>query len=66
MAYHRLAISAALHEEISPLGLRSTCLDFGYFRTSLLAADQRAPEVSRIADYAAISQKVEQDLQGAL
>jgi len=57
------AISAALHDEISPLGLRSTCLDFGYFRTSFLAADQRTPEVSRIPDYAAISQKMEQSLQ---
>lgn len=57
------SISTTLHDEISPLGLRSICVDFGYFRTSFLAPDHRTPEVSRIADYAAVSEKVNAALE---
>ncbi|KAF8805492.1 NAD(P)-binding protein [Phlegmacium glaucopus] len=56
-------ISESLHDEISPLGLRSVCIDFGYFRTSVLEADQRAPKVSRIPDYQEASNRVENSLQ---
>ncbi|KAG6909214.1 hypothetical protein DXG01_001521 [Tephrocybe rancida] len=48
-------ISTTLDEEISPLGLRSICAEFGYFRTAFLMADHRAPQVSRIADYKPIT-----------
>ncbi|KAG6815785.1 hypothetical protein H0H87_011378 [Tephrocybe sp. NHM501043] len=44
-------ISLSLHDEISSLGLRSICAEFGYFRTAFLTSDHRAPKVSRIADY---------------
>lgn len=57
-------ISETLHDEISPLGLRSVCVDFGYFRTSFLESDQRAPKVSRIPDYKETSEAVEAALQG--
>jgi len=57
-------ISETLHDEISPLGLRSICIDFGYFRTSFLQSEQRAPKVARIGDYKEISDKVEAALQG--
>ncbi|KAF9040838.1 hypothetical protein BJ165DRAFT_1492515 [Panaeolus papilionaceus] len=56
-------ISLSLHEEIAPLGLRSTCIDFGYFRTSFLQAEQRAPAVARISDYQALTERSEAALQ---
>uniref|UniRef100_A0A0W0GBX8 Uncharacterized protein n=1 Tax=Moniliophthora roreri TaxID=221103 RepID=A0A0W0GBX8_MONRR len=56
-------ISETLHEEISPLGLRSVCIDFGYFRTSFLTPDHRKPYTPRIADYAPITEKSEAGLQ---
>jgi len=58
-----LGITESLHAEISPLGLRCVCADFGYFRTSFLEADQRKPKVARIDDYKETSDKVEAALQ---
>ncbi|KAH6915606.1 short chain dehydrogenase [Coprinopsis sp. MPI-PUGE-AT-0042] len=55
-------ISYSLHAEIEPLGLRSIIFDFGFTRTSFLSDSQRAPAVSRISDYEAISKKAEDDL----
>ncbi|KAF8994489.1 short chain dehydrogenase [Cyathus striatus] len=52
-------ISQSLHDEISPLGLRSTCIDFGFFRTPFLSSTQRAPPVSRISDYQPLCERVE-------
>jgi cbb3-type cytochrome oxidase cytochrome c subunit len=63
---HSLGISSTLHDEISPLGLRSICVEFGYFRTSFLAPDQRKPKVTRISDYQAASEHLEVILQGTL
>ncbi|KAK0461855.1 uncharacterized protein EV420DRAFT_1527661 [Desarmillaria tabescens] len=56
-------ISETLHVEVSPLGLRSICIDFGYTRTSFLTADHRKPYVSKIEDYKEITEKVESALQ---
>lgn len=53
-----LGISESLDVEISPLGLRSTCIDFGYFRTEFLTPDHRKPQVSRISDYAEVTGRV--------
>lgn len=44
-------INESLHAEISPLGLRSVCFDFGYFRTSFLTPEHRTPYDPRIEDY---------------
>jgi hypothetical protein len=44
-------LSATLHEEISPLGLRSTCIDFGAFRTDILSGGHRSVYDPRIEDY---------------
>ena len=44
-------ISESLHQELAPLGLRSICIEPGYFKTDLLTADNRAPFQGRIADY---------------
>ncbi|TFK18211.1 short chain dehydrogenase [Coprinopsis marcescibilis] len=44
-------ISYCLHEEIAPLGLRSVCIDFGYFRTEVLQEGRRVPATYRIDDY---------------
>ncbi|PPQ78486.1 hypothetical protein CVT25_011827 [Psilocybe cyanescens] len=52
-------LAETLHDEISPLGLRSICVDFGYFRTPFLQADQRAPKVARIEDYKVIGESAE-------
>jgi NAD(P)-dependent dehydrogenase (short-subunit alcohol dehydrogenase family) len=38
--------------EIAPFGLRSICLEPGYFRTALITPGHRAPYENRIADYA--------------
>ena len=59
-----VAISATLHEEISPLGLKSVCFDFGYFRTALLTEDNRAPRTGRIADYNQLTERWETLLIG--
>ncbi|KAL0576111.1 hypothetical protein V5O48_005858 [Marasmius crinis-equi] len=56
-------ISQTLHTEIAPLGLRSICIDFGYFRTSFLTADHRRPHVARIPDYQELTEKSEAALQ---
>lgn len=45
------SISETLHDEISPLGLRSISFEFGYFRTSFLEAGHRAEYKPRIRDY---------------
>ncbi|EIM80692.1 NAD-P-binding protein [Stereum hirsutum FP-91666 SS1] len=44
-------ISESMDAEISPFGLRSLCIEPGYFRTKLIDAANRAPYVSRIEDY---------------
>ncbi|KAK1218302.1 hypothetical protein PQX77_019014 [Marasmius sp. AFHP31] len=56
-------ISQSLHTEIAPLGLRSLCIDFGYFRTSFLSSDHRQPYVARIPDYQELTEKSEAALQ---
>lgn len=59
-----VGISTTLHDEIAPLGLRSTCIDFGYFRTEFLNADHRAPQISRIADYQPMTSRANAALEG--
>ncbi|KAK0229990.1 hypothetical protein EDD85DRAFT_126925 [Armillaria nabsnona] len=56
-------ISETLHVEVQPLGLRSICIDLGYFRTSFLTADHRKPHVARIDDYKELTGKVEAAFQ---
>ncbi|KAF9445505.1 NAD(P)-binding protein [Macrolepiota fuliginosa MF-IS2] len=56
-------ISTTLHDEIAPLGLRSVCIDFGYFRTSFLTSNNRSHWVSRIEDYRPMSEKADAALQ---
>jgi len=55
-------LSETLHDEIAPLGLRSICFDFGYFRTDFLAPNHRAPAKARISDYKEITEKAEASL----
>ncbi|KAK7459578.1 hypothetical protein VKT23_009560 [Stygiomarasmius scandens] len=57
------SLSETLHAEISPLGLRSICIDFGYFRTSFLDAEHRMPHVGKIEDYKDITEGYERALQ---
>ena len=46
------AIGESLHEEISPLGLRSLVFEPGYFRTDFLAAGNHAKYTGNgIPDY---------------
>ncbi|CAA7268728.1 unnamed protein product [Cyclocybe aegerita] len=44
-------VSQSLHDEISPLGLRSLCVDFGYFRTAILQSERLVTRESTLADY---------------
>ncbi|TDL22862.1 NAD(P)-binding protein [Rickenella mellea] len=60
--YALRGIGETLHAEISPLGLRSLVIEPGYFRTEFLAADNRAPQVSRIADYKPMTEKANEAL----
>ncbi|TRM59859.1 hypothetical protein BD626DRAFT_461923 [Schizophyllum amplum] len=55
-------INESLHAEISPLGLRSVCFDFGYFRTSFLTPDHRSLYESRIEDYREMTERANQAL----
>ncbi|KAG5727376.1 hypothetical protein E4T56_gene12079 [Termitomyces sp. T112] len=48
-------LSTTLHAEISPLGLRSICAEFGYFRTPILATAHRVPQGVRIPDYGPVT-----------
>jgi len=56
-------ISESLNAEISPLGLRSIVFEPGYFRTDFLTADNRAPHIPRIADYAEITRGAHEGLE---
>ncbi|ESK94777.1 serine 3-dehydrogenase [Moniliophthora roreri MCA 2997] len=56
-------VSASLHDEIAPLGLRSICIDFGYFRTAFLNPDHRKPYIPRIQDYNEVTGEYEAALQ---
>ncbi|KAJ8085603.1 hypothetical protein PM082_004421 [Marasmius tenuissimus] len=56
-------ISQTLHAEIAPLGLRSICLDFGFFRTPVLSIGNRQPHVGRISDYQDMTEKSEAALR---
>jgi NAD(P)-dependent dehydrogenase (short-subunit alcohol dehydrogenase family) len=62
--YTLRGISEALRLEVAPLGLRSTCIDFGYFRTTLLDPNHRKPYVPRIKDYNEMSKKADDALVG--
>jgi hypothetical protein len=63
-AYYLSGINESLNLEIQPLGLRTICFDFGYFRTEFLTADHRAPQVSRIPDYKPMTHAVNSALEG--
>ncbi|KAG6874717.1 hypothetical protein C0992_006862, partial [Termitomyces sp. T32_za158] len=48
-------LSTTLHAEISPLGLRSICAEFGYFRTPILATAHHVPQTVQLADYKSVT-----------
>ncbi|PPQ75832.1 hypothetical protein CVT24_000700 [Panaeolus cyanescens] len=52
-------ITLSLHQEIAPLGLRATCMEFGAFRTGALDPTHRSAEIARIPDYKEVAQGVE-------
>jgi NAD(P)-dependent dehydrogenase (short-subunit alcohol dehydrogenase family) len=58
------ALSVTLDMEISPLGLRSICIEPGYFRTELLSPDNRPADVSSIPDYKALSNQINRSFDG--
>ncbi|KAJ3568480.1 hypothetical protein NP233_g5687 [Leucocoprinus birnbaumii] len=53
------SVSISLDDEITPLGLRSICIEPGYFRTSLLSGDNRNATVPRIPDYQAMVEQAD-------
>ncbi|KAI0045390.1 short chain dehydrogenase [Auriscalpium vulgare] len=59
------SISEALNHEISPLGLRSICVEPGFFRTAFLAEGQVAPYISRIDDYKEVTAATDALFTGA-
>ncbi|TFK72652.1 NAD(P)-binding protein [Pluteus cervinus] len=58
-------ISLCLHAEIAPLGLRSICIEFGYFRTAFLAPGHRGVAPQHMEDYREMAEKHEAFLQDA-
>ncbi|PPQ75831.1 hypothetical protein CVT24_000699 [Panaeolus cyanescens] len=56
-------IALSLNQEISHLGLRATCIDFGTFRTAVLDPSKRGEEVARIPDYKPVSDMIEAHLK---
>ncbi|KAL0066179.1 hypothetical protein AAF712_006804 [Marasmius tenuissimus] len=56
-------LSQTLHAEIAPLGLRSICIDLGHFRTSFLNPGNRKTSVTRIPDYAELTENYNASLQ---
>ncbi|TFK69342.1 NAD(P)-binding protein [Pluteus cervinus] len=60
--YTLRGITASLDLELSPLGIRATCVDLGYFRTPFLSSDHRAPQISRIPDYQEMTDKANASL----
>ena len=58
-------ISETLHQEISPLGLRSVIFEPGYFRTDFLTADNRANYSGGIPDYEPIVRASNEALDGS-
>ncbi|THU86770.1 NAD(P)-binding protein [Dendrothele bispora CBS 962.96] len=57
------SLSETLHAEISPIGLRSICIDFGYFRTAFLNSEHRMPHLGKISDYKEVTEEYERALQ---
>lgn len=51
-------ISEALHAELAPLGIRTTIIEPGYFRTEFLEAQSVVQTAATIPDYAETSGKV--------
>jgi len=58
-------ISESLHEEISPLGLRSLLFEPGYFRTDFLTADNRTNYGGNIPDYEPVVRASQEGLNGS-
>ncbi|KAK0200067.1 hypothetical protein DFS33DRAFT_216038 [Desarmillaria ectypa] len=52
-------ISESFHQEIAPLGLRSICFDFGFFRTNFLSPGHRTLGKAGIAGYQEIAHGAE-------
>jgi len=61
-----IGISSTLHVEVAPFGLRSVCIEPGYFQTSLLAEAKLKPLISCIDEYKSILQTNEGALKGGL
>jgi NAD(P)-dependent dehydrogenase (short-subunit alcohol dehydrogenase family) len=57
------ALGGALDDEVRALGMRSIVVELGYFRTSFLAEDNRAPHRARIADYAPLIEAADAGLR---
>jgi len=58
-----IGMSQTLNDEISHLGLRSICIDYGWFRIAVLENTQRTPRVERIPDCKPIVDRVEAFLE---
>jgi hypothetical protein len=59
-----VALSELLDLEVRHLGIRSVCVEPGYFRSNLISAGHRAPYVGGIADYAPVVGPVEAFARG--
>ncbi len=56
---HLSGISETLDKELTPLGLRSICMDFGTFKTGFIDSTHHVPYVARIDDYRAQTESYE-------
>jgi len=56
-------VSLSLHGEVSPIGLRSICVNFGYFRTAGIEPGHLATKLSTIPDYKELADSVNGSIQ---
>ena len=61
---HLSGISETLSDELEPFGIKSICVDLGYFRTPFLKDTQREPPVARIGDYQKFTEEREAIFRG--
>ncbi|KAK7030979.1 hypothetical protein VNI00_010205 [Paramarasmius palmivorus] len=56
-------ISSSLHDEISPFGLKSICVDFGYILNKCFNPPDRKPYISKLSYYTKLTDEYEATLQ---
>ena len=62
--YVALALAMSLDKEISPLGLRSICFEFGYFVSNIFTPGNMRHGASHISAYDKMTERTEEYIEG--